>query len=44
MLVGYARVSTQEQDLALQLDALQTVGCSKVSRRRPRVRSASGRH
>ena len=23
MLVGYARVSTQEQDLALQLDALQ---------------------
>ena len=23
MAVGYARVSTQEQDLALQLDALQ---------------------
>ncbi len=30
MLVGYARVSTQDQDLALQLDALSQVGCEKV--------------
>ena len=30
MLAGYARVSTQEQELALQLDALQPAVCSKV--------------
>lgn len=30
MLVGYARVSTQDQDVSLQLDALQSAGCEKV--------------
>lgn len=30
MLVGYARVSTQDQNAALQLDALAAVGCERV--------------
>ena len=48
MLVGYARVSTRDQNPSLQIDALQTAGCDRVfmekasgvSRDRPELKAA----
>lgn len=50
MKIGYARVSTQEQDLSLQLDALNKEGCEKIfqekasgaQRDRPELKAALG--
>jgi len=30
MLIGYARVSTQDQDAAAQIAALENAGCKKI--------------
>jgi DNA invertase Pin-like site-specific DNA recombinase len=42
MLLGYARVSTNEQDTATQVSALKSAGCENIFREKGRVVDGTG--
>jgi DNA invertase Pin-like site-specific DNA recombinase len=43
MIIGYARVSTVDQDLTIQLEALQAAGCEEIHQEKVTGTAMDGR-